>query len=129
MKNKTTCPDCQYLLEDGFCEYCCTDWEKINLSAQHRSEAIFCDHSQWLKWNEDKSYWYGDHAEFAWAEGTKDLHWMARGEQLALYDNEYDRATQISWVSGRSQEETKALAQRLQNVLESSSTPTPEMEK
>jgi ribosomal protein L29 len=71
-----------------------------------------------LEWGTDKSYWNGDDAEFAWAEGTKDLHWMARGEELSLYENEYDSAMRVSWVTGRTQEQTKAVAESLQRVLD-----------
>jgi DNA repair exonuclease SbcCD ATPase subunit len=86
-----------------------------------------------LEWHLDANYWLNQGEEFAWAEGTRDLHWMAKGDRLALYDNEYDRAVFISAKEGRTQDETKSLAQSLQNVLSARAAapepPTPESEK
>jgi len=71
-----------------------------------------------LKWDKDPSYWFGDtDAEYAWIDGADDLHWAVNRGQLAVFDNEYDRSMTISWVQGRSQDDTKALAERLQGVL------------
>lgn len=71
-----------------------------------------------LKWKIEKSYWGGsDTAEYAWADVPSDLHWMADKHRLYLFDNEYDRTWCISSVDGRTQEDTKILAETLNAVL------------
>ena len=72
-----------------------------------------------LEWSKEPSYGFSsDDAEFAWCEGSDDYHWAVYGGRLALFDNEYDRAFTLSLVAGRTHEETKALAQRLEDALE-----------
>lgn len=70
-----------------------------------------------LKWTKEPSYYFGgDDAEYAWIEGSRDFHWAVNGGVLAVFDNEYDRSMVLS-STDRTQEETKALAQQLQNDL------------
>ena len=71
-----------------------------------------------LEWATDEHYWGGSKtAEYAWADVPQDLHWMADGHRLCLFDNEYDRAWCVSSVEGRTHEGTKALAESLAAVL------------
>ena len=71
-----------------------------------------------LEWRTDKMYWNGNEAEYAWVHGSRDYHWQADGPMLGIYQNEYDRQTRLDYKEGRTQERTKQLAQRIQNVLD-----------
>lgn len=81
-----------------------------------------------LQWSKEPSYYFGrDDAEYAWIEGSRDFHWAVDGGVLAVFDNEYDRSMVLS-STNRTQEETKAVAQRLQDGLEGKTKPTTALE-
>lgn len=77
-----------------------------------------------LKWTKEPSYYFGgDDVEYAWIEGSRDFHWAVDGGTLAVFDNEYDRSMVLSQAD-RTQEETKAVAQSIQNIFDCSTPST-----